>query len=84
MVDVTKTNLLTHRECVQRGKIEGLPITENALRQWTRSGKLPVRRVGNKGLIFWPNVVRFLTCEDGCDNGQAAPQVSGGIRRIEL
>lgn len=84
MIDVTKTDLLTHRECVRRARLEGLPVTEHALRAWTRSGQLPMRRIGSKGLIYWPNLVRFLTCADGCDNTHVTPPSVGGIRRIEI
>lgn len=84
MIDITKTDLLTHRECVARARLEGLPVTEHALRVWTRSGQLPMRRIGSKGLIYWPNLVRFITCEDGCDNIRELPQSVGGIRQIGI
>lgn len=29
---------------------------------------IPCRMVGKKYLIAWPNVVRWLMCEDGADN----------------
>lgn len=83
MVDVTSTNLLTHRECVRRAHVEGLPVTEHALRAWTKSGKVPIRRIGSKALIYWPNLVRFLTCEDGCDNARQALNQPGVIRPVE-
>lgn len=77
-------NVVTIREAVQRAKADGLPISEYTLRQWVRTGAIPTRKVGQKALLFYPNLVRFLQCEDGGDNVQAAPQVSGGIRRVEL
>lgn len=76
-------DVLTIRECVERAKGEGLPVTEHALRAWTRSGQLPMRRVGAKALIYWPNLVRFITCEDGADNEAKAATAAGGIRRLD-
>lgn len=75
-------NVLTIRESVQRAKAEGLPISEYTLRQWVRTGALPTRKVGQKALIFYPNLVRFLQCEDGADNSPVAD--GGGIRRVEV
>ena len=75
-------DVVTIREAVTRAKAEGLPITENTLRRWVKSGAVPVRKAGNKQLIYFPNLERYLRCEDGGDNCPttvAAP----GIRRIE-
>jgi hypothetical protein len=38
--------------------------------------------VGSKALLFYPNLVRFLQCEDGGDNIPAATETHG-IRRVE-
>jgi hypothetical protein len=38
--------------------------------------------VGSKSLLFYPNLVRFLQCEDGGDNIPAATETQG-IRRVE-
>lgn len=57
-------NILTVREAVQRAKAEGLPISEYTLRQWIRTGAIPVRNVGKKVLIFYPNLIRYIQCED--------------------
>lgn len=76
-------NVLTIREAVQRAKADGLPISEYTLRQWVRTGAVPARWVGQKALLFYPNLVRYLQCKDGADNDSttvAAP----GIRRIDL
>ena len=53
------------------------------LRLLIKSGKLPVRQVGSKVLIYYPNLIRYLTCEDGGDN-VAATVIPSGIRRVEL
>lgn len=61
-------NVLTVRETVQRAKAEGLPISEYCLRLWIKQGKIPVRNIGSKLLVYWPNVEAFLTCSAGSDN----------------
>ena len=75
-------NVMTIREAVKRARSEGMPVTEYTLRRWIRTGQLPTRKVGNKVLLFYPNLVRFLECADGCDNPAAVAE-TGGIRRIE-
>lgn len=61
-------NVITIREAVRRSKADGLPVSEYTLRQWVRTGAIPVRKAGAKLLIFYPNLVRYLQCADGCDN----------------
>ncbi len=77
-------NVLTIREAVRRAKADGLNISEHALRLWTKTGAIPTRKVGQKALLFYPNLVRFLQCEDGCDNTSAAATTGSGIRRVDL
>lgn len=79
-----RNNVVTIREAVQRAKSDGLPITEYTLRQWVRSGAIPTRKVGQKALLFYPNLVRYLQCEDGCDNAPATVAVMPSIRRVDL
>lgn len=76
-------DVLTVREAVLRSKSEGMPVSEYTLRRLVKSGKVPVRQVGSKVLIYYPNLVRYLTCEDGCDN-VAATVIPSGIRRADL
>lgn len=57
----------TIRGTVNRAKAEGLPISEYALRQWVRLGRIPARKAGRVILLYWPNVRDFLTCADGGD-----------------
>lgn len=75
-------NVLTIREAVQRAKSDGLPVSEHALRQWVKTGAIPARKVGQKALLFYPNLVRYLQCEDGADNKPATVAVAPGIRRV--
>ena len=75
-------NVVTVREAVQRAKADGLPVTEYTLRRWIKTGAIPVRNVGSKALLFYPNLVRYLQCEDGGDNKPATVTEFHGIRRI--
>lgn len=77
-------DVLTIRESVQRAKADGLPISEYTLRQWVKTGAVPARKVGQKALIFYPNLVRFLQCADGGDNTPATMVLGSGIRRVDL
>lgn len=77
-------NVVTIREAVQRTKADGLPISEYTLRQWVRTGAVPTRKVGQKALLFYPNLVRYLQCEDGADNKPATVAVMPSIRRVDL
>ena len=76
-------NVVTVREAVQRAKADGLPVTEYTLRRWIKTGAIPVRNVGSKALLFYPNLVRFLQCEDGADNEPATMETIQGIRRVD-
>ena len=75
-------DVVTIREAVQRAKADGLPISEYTLRQWVKTGAIPARKVGQKALLFYPNLVRYLQCEDGADNKPATPAADPGIRRV--
>lgn len=77
-------NVLTIRESVQRARSDGLSISEYSLRQWVRTGAIPTRKIGQKTLLFYPNLVRFLQCEDGADNIPVTATVGSGIRRAGL
>lgn len=76
-------NVVTVREAVQRAKADGMPVTEYTLRRWIKTGAIPVRNVGSKALLFYPNLVRFLQCEDGSDNPPPIEEEHYGIRRID-
>ena len=76
-------DVVTVREAVARAKAEGLPVSEHTLRGWLKTGAIPARTAGQKYLLYYPNLVRYLRCEDGGDNSPVAA-AAGGIRRIEL
>lgn len=77
-------NVLTIREAVQRAKADGLNCTEYALRLWVRTGAIPARKVGQKALLFYPNLVRYLQCQDGADNTPTTVAAASTIRRADL
>lgn len=77
-------NVLTIREAVQRSRSDGMPVSEYTLRSWVKSGAIPVRKVGQKVLLYYPNLLRYLQCEDGKDNQPATVAATPGIRRIEI
>ena len=56
--------IMTIREAVQRAKKDGLPVSEYTLRRWIRAGAIPVRTVGHKVLLFYPNLIKYLQCEE--------------------
>lgn len=76
-------DVLTIREAVRRSRDEGMPVSEYALRRWVKVGAIPTRQAGTKTLVYFPRLVAFLTCEDGCDNAPATMGKSPGIRRVD-
>lgn len=64
-------DVLTIRETVRRSKSDGMPVSEYTLRKWIRQGVIPTRKAGTRVLIFYPNLVSFLRCENGQDNTPA-------------
>ena len=61
-------NMLTIRQAVSRLRDDGLPLTEYSLRMLVKRGAIPVRYVGQKALLYYPNVVSYIQCTDGSDN----------------
>ena len=76
-------SVVTVRQAVQRLKQDGFPVSEYTLRQWIRTGAIPVRKAGTKILLFYPNLLRYLQCEDGSDNKPATVAAAPGIRRVD-
>ena len=58
------SDVLTISETVARAKAENMAVTAYSLRAWVKSGQIPSRKIGNKHLIYWPNVAAFLSCSD--------------------
>lgn len=78
------TNMLTIRQVVDRLKADGLPLSEYALRLLVKRGAIPVRYAGQKALIYYPNVISYIQCTDGCDNAPSTVAAAPGIRRVDL
>ena len=57
-------DIMTVREAVSRAKDDGLPISEYTLREWIRGGEIPVRKAGNKTLLYYPNLIKYLQCDE--------------------
>ncbi len=49
-------DVLTVREAVSRSKAEGMPVSEYTLRRIIKNGLVPVRQVGQKTLLYYPNL----------------------------
>lgn len=75
-------DVLTIREAAARAKAEGLPVSEYTLRVWVKARVIPVRRAGTKQLIYYPNLERYLRCEDGGDIGPATVAEPANARRF--
>ena len=77
-------NMVTIRQAVERLKEDGLPLSEYALRILVKRGAIPVRYAGQKALIYYPNVISYIQCADGCDNAPATVAAASGIRLADL
>lgn len=76
--------MLTIRQMAERLKEEQLPVSEYTLRILVKRGAIPVRYAGSKALLFYPNVVSYFQCADGCDNAPSTVAAASGIRRVDL
>ena len=72
-------DVLTIREAVERARSEGLPVSEYTLRRWIKTGAVPVRKAGKKQLLFYPALVRYLSCADG---GDVQPQQPAPVLQV--
>lgn len=75
-------NMVTIRQAVSRLKADGLPLTEYSLRMLIKQRAIPARFIGQKALLYYPNIISYLRCEDGGDNIPAATETHG-IRRVD-
>lgn len=57
-------DILTIRQTRERAKADGLTVSETALRHWVKTGEIPSRMSGRTALLYYPNVVKFITCAD--------------------
>lgn len=77
-------DVVTIKEAVQRAKADGLPVTEYTLRHWLKSGTIPTRKIGKKVLLYYPNLTKYVRCEDVVDSAPATVAAAPGIRRVDL
>ena len=72
-----RPNVTTIKEAAARARAAGLPVAECALRRWIKTGEISARYAGRKALVFYPEIVAFLTgsAEDQQPAEAAAPIV---------
>lgn len=73
------TQVATIPRTAARCKAEGIGLSANQLRVLCKRGLLKHTQMGNKPLIYWPNLLEFL--ESGTPD--PPPPEMGTIRRIE-
>lgn len=74
--------LASIHDTAQRCADEKIPLAECAIRRLVREGTIPATIIGNKAMVYWPNLLRFI--ENGNNvTPEEPPHQSGGIRRIE-
>ncbi len=73
------TQVATIPRTAARCKAEGIGLSANQLRVLCKRGLLKHTQMGNKPLIYWPNLLEFL--ESGTPD--PPPPEVGTIRRIE-
>lgn len=81
---MAQSDINTVPKLAQRAKAEGLPISEYTIRRLIKSGAIPARYVGPKPLASYSAIVRYFSCEDGCDNTPATPVTGSGVRRLDV
>ena len=68
----------------KRAKSEGIAISGYTIRRLIKQGIIPARYIGNKPVFSYAALMRYLQCEDGCDNKPATVTVLQGVRRVDL
>lgn len=81
---MAQSDINTVPKLAQRAKTEGLPISEYTIRRLIKTGAIPARYIGPKPVASYAALVRYFSCEDGCDNAPATTATSSGIRRIDV
>lgn len=69
-------DVLTIRDTVTRAKAEGLPVSEYTLRNWIKTGRVPVAYAGTRALVYYPNVVNYLQTGEPVQ----LPMVAGDVK----
>lgn len=79
-----QSDINTVPKLAQRAREEGLPISEYTIRRLIKTGVIPARYIGPKPVASYSAIVRYFSCEDGCDNNPATIALGSGIRRIDV
>lgn len=79
---MAQCDINTVPKLAQRAKEDGLPVSEYTIRRLIKSGALPARYIGPKPVASYAALLRYFSCEDGCDNSPAT-SFHTGIRRID-
>lgn len=80
---MVESDINTVPKLAKRAKTDGLPITACTIRRLIKQGIIPARYIGNKPIASYSAIVRYFSCEDGCDNDPSMA-VTTGIRRVDL
>lgn len=76
-------NMLTLPEAVKRLAKDGMAVSQYTLKIWLDNGMIPCKKIGRKRLIYYPNIIEFLT--SGNEPTPPAQETRApGIRRIEI
>lgn len=70
----------TVRETVRRCQTENIPATEYSIRRWIKEGRFPVRYIGAKAIVYWPQFLDFIRCADGGGDNPKSSAASGDKR----
>lgn len=81
---MAESDINTVPKLARRAKADGLPISEYTIRRLIKQGLIPARYIGHKPLASYSAIVRYFSCEDGCDNSPATVAAAPGIRRVNL
>lgn len=81
---MAQSDINTVPKLAQKAKADGLPVSEYTIRRLIKQGLLPARYIGPKPVASYSALVRYLSCEDGCDNAPTTPIHCSGIRRIDV
>ena len=68
----------------KRAKAEGIPVSEYTIRRLIKQGIIPARYIGPKPVFSYAALMRYLSCEDGCDNMPATRTGMSCIRKVDL
>lgn len=80
---MAEPDINTVPKLAKRAKADGLPISEYTIRRLIKTGALPARYIGPKPVASYSALVRYFSCEDGCDNPATVISATG-IRRIDV